>query len=171
MSDYIYIENEGGSPLVIDESGEIIESAGIDDALKFVVLQREEAHRQAKEWGKRVDDLDRVILRKQEGRKVAYGPVVAVVRGGTYNKTDCGKLAEGVATAFPEAFDMEHEGQVAAVLGIIASATGFKRDAMPEDARILYDFATEKLEKRSWIETSTARELAPERRTSQESTE
>lgn len=159
MSDYIYLDNG----LVIDENGEIIESADPDSALQLIVLRRHEAKRQVKEWQQQVDDLDRVILKRQESRTAVYGDTVATVRGGAYSKTNGFAFAAAIAEAFGDAFDFEHEDAVQAVLDVIAAATGFKRDALPEEAIPAYELATATLEKRPWVETSPIKRPAPAR--------
>ena len=148
MSDYIEVE----PGLVIDSEGEIIESASIDDAMKFLAARRHEAKQQLKAYEHYIEDLDRVLLRYQKDRKLAYGDVVISVRGGTYRKTNTDAFAELVATMPLEFAEM---------VALVASATGFKRELVPEILRDAYDECTATLEKRPWIESDVARKPAP----------
>ena len=148
MSDYIEVE----PGLVIDSEGEIIESASIDDAMKFLAARRHEAKQQLKAYEHYIDDLDRVLLRYQKDRKLAYGDVVISVRGGTYRKTDAQKFADMLSAMAVEFDDL---------MGLVAAATGFKRDDVPEILRDAYDDCTATLEKRPWIESDVARKPAP----------
>lgn len=149
--------------LVVDSDGEIIEAADIDDPMKFLAAMRHDAKCQAKEWESRVDNLDRVLLKKQAAKVTVYGDIVSAVKGGTYNKTDARRFADLILDAFPQAFDLEHEEAVAAVLAVLAAATGFKKDLLPDGAGDLYSAATAVIEKRPWVETSIARRPAPAR--------
>lgn len=151
MSDFIEVE----PGLVIDDNGEIIESAGIDDAVKFLAARRHEAKQQLKAYERYIDDLDRVLLRYQKDRKLAYGDVVISVRGGTYRKTDTTKLADVLGVMAVEFDDL---------MALVAAATGFRRDDVPEILRDAYDDCTATLEKRPWIESDIARKPAPVRR-------
>jgi len=157
MADYIEI----APGLVVSEDGEIIESGSIDDPLKFLVSQRHEANVQIKSWEARRAVLDAVILRKQSERTVDYSGVVCSLRGGSYSRTDSRAFAAGASESIG-GLDWEHPELATAILDIIAAATGFKRDSLPESARDAYDAATLRLEKRPWVETSVARRLAPE---------
>lgn len=151
MSDYI----EVAPGLIINEDGEIIESSGIDDPLKFLVAQRHEANVQIKSWEARRAVLDAVILRKQDGRTVDYSGVVCSLRGGTYRKTDAGKLADLLAEMPVESDDL---------LALVAAATAFRLDCVPPILRDVVEDCTTTHEKRPWVETSAARRLAPEAR-------
>lgn len=144
MSDYIELE----PGLVIDSDGEIVESASIDDAMKFLAARRHEAKQQLKAYERYIEDLDRVLLRHQKERKLAYGDVVISVRGGTYRKTDTESFAQLVGSMPVEFDDM---------VALVAAATGFKRELVPESLRDAYDECTATLEKRPWIESEVAR--------------
>ena len=159
MADYI----EAAPGLIVDTDGEIVSAAGIDDPLKFIVARRDEARRQMKAWEKTTEDLDRVILRNQDAKTVAYGNVIATIRGGTYSKTDVPCFAKAAGVFLADGLDFEHPEEAEEILSIIAAASGFKRDLLPESVRDLYDRWTATLEKRAWVETSIARELAPAR--------
>ena len=148
MSDYI----EVAPGLVVSEDGEIIESSGIDDPLKFLVSQRHEANVQIKSWEARRAVLDAVILRRQADRTVDYSGVVCSLRGGTYRKTDAGKLADLLGEMPVEANDL---------LALVAAATAFKLDSVPSILREAVEDCTTTHEKRPWVETSAARRLAP----------
>ena len=151
MSDYV----EVAPGLIINEDGEIVESNGIDDPLKFLVAQRHEANVQIKSWEARRAVLDAVILRKQDTRTVDYSGVVCSLRGGTYRKTDSGKLADLLGEMPVEANDL---------LALVAAATAFKLDSVPPILRDVVEDCTTTHEKRPWVETSAARRLAPEAR-------
>lgn len=159
MADYI----EAAPGLIVDTDGEIVSAAGIDDPLKFIVARRDEARRQMKRWEELTADLDRVILRKQGDKTVAYGNVIATIRGGTYAKTDVRRFALESLLRLSDGLDFEHPEATDAIQAVIAAASGFKRDLLPESVRHLYDEATATLEKRPWVETAIARELAPAR--------
>ncbi len=159
MADYI----EAAPGLIVDTDGEIVSAAGIDDPLKFIVARRDEARRQMKRWEELTADLDRVILRKQGDKTVAYGNVVATIRGGTYSKTDIVRFAVASLVKLSDGLDFEHPEATDAIQAVIAAASGFKRDLLPEAVRDLYDENTTTMEKRAWVETSIARELAPAR--------
>ena len=148
MSDYIEVE----PGLVIDSEGEIIESASIDDAMKFLAARRHEAKQQLKAYEHYIDDLDRVLLRYQKDRKLAYGDVVISVRGGTYRKTNTDAFAQLIGLMPVEDQDL---------FELVAAATGFKRELVPEILRDAYDECTATLEKRPWIESDVARRPAP----------
>ncbi len=150
MSDYIYIDGLG---TIDPDSGEIIDAASIDDPLAFAVRKRDEAKRQENEWEAYRKALDAVILRRQQEKRVAYGDVVCDLRSGTYTTTDADKFAEALYDG--PALELE------TIYEIIAAATGFKRDLLPERARQAYDDATMTHTKRPWIQTSTARKQAP----------
>lgn len=155
MADYIEIE----PGLVISDDGEIIESAGIDDAMAFLARRRHEAHVQEKEWESYGKTIDMVLLKRQSEKKLSYGDVVISVMGGTYPKTNSTLFAEELA-------DMPLE--IEFVFDIIAAATGFRRDTdaegrgvLPESVRALYDECTAHPEKRPWIQSSAVRKQAP----------
>lgn len=159
-----YIEVAPG--LVVDGNGEIVED-GSGDGLLRVAQLRHEAYVQKRAFESYIEDLDRVLLKQQSEKKVAYGTVVCSVRGGTYTKVDSAQFADLVYERFTSAFavfDAEADQAVAAVLAIVAAATGFKREALPEPAWALLDAATTTLTKRPWVETSVARHEAPVRR-------
>jgi hypothetical protein len=148
VADYIAI----AFGLVIDTDGEIIEAAGIDDAMKFIAAQRHDAKQQEKEWAARVEALDRVLLRKQQEKRLAYDDIVVSIGGGTYSKTDAEKFAE---LLWEMPLEMED------VFCIISAASGFKKDKLPAFAEEAYAASTEVLEKRAWIESRVARKRAP----------
>jgi hypothetical protein len=149
MTDYIALENG----MVIDTDGVIIEAADINDAMKFLAEQRHDAKQQAKEWEHRVDVLDTVILKNQAEKKLTYGETVIAIRGGTYTKTDPAKFAEEV---YAKPIELED------LFAIIAAATGFKKDLLPEVALEAYQATTTTFEKRPWVESSVARRRAAE---------
>jgi hypothetical protein len=149
VSDYI----EVAPGLIINEDGEIVESHGIDDPLKCIIAQRHEANVQVKSWEARRAVLDAVILRKQDSRTVDYSGVVCSLRGGTYRKTDAGKLADLLAEMPVESSDL---------LALVAAATAFKADSVPPILREVIEDCTTTHEKRPWVETSVARKLAPQ---------
>jgi hypothetical protein len=151
MSDYI----EVAPGLIINEDGEIVESNDIDDPLKFIIAQRHEANVQVKSWEARRGVLDAVILRRQADRTVDYSGVVCSLRGGSYRKTDAGKLADLLAEMPVESDDL---------LALVAAATAFRLDCVPPILRDAVEDCTTTHEKRPWVETSAARKLAPEAR-------
>lgn len=146
--DYIHV----APGLVVDEDGVIIETASIDDAMKFVAQSRHEAKEQEKEWGARVQVLDRVLLRNQSEKKLTYGDLVVSIRGGTYSKTDAEQFA---ALVYEKPVELED------LFAVIAAASGFKKDLLPESVREAYEATTTTFEKRSWIESNVARKRAP----------
>lgn len=148
MPDYIYLDNG----IVIDDQGEIIES-GNENAMAVIATRRAEAKNQQKRWESIVADYDRVLLRNQDRKRVSYGDVVISVCGGSYPKTNAETFADWVAEVPLEFGD---------IIQTIASATGFKRDLLPESVRGAFDDATETLQKRSWIESRIAERVAPE---------
>jgi hypothetical protein len=151
MSDYI----EVAPGLIINEDGEIVESNDIDDPLKFIIAQRHEANVQVKSWEARRGVLDAVILRRQADRTVDYSGVVCSLRGGSYRKTDAGKLADLLAEMPVESDDL---------LALVAAATAFRLDCVPPILRDAVEDCTTTHEKRRWVETAAARKLAPEAR-------
>ena len=145
-----YIEIAPG--LVVDDQGEIIESAGIADPLSYVVFQRRDAYEQRKEWEKRQAILDSVILRKQQDKTRAYGETIVTLVGGSYAQTDSKAFAEAVY-----ALPLELE----VIFETMAAASGFKRDSLPPEVRQAFDDATEKMPKRAYVRTAVARKAAP----------
>lgn len=146
------IPNPNGPDLVVDEDGVIIDSAGINDVLAFIVSRRHEARQQAKEWEAYQKTLDAVLLKQLPQSRMTYGDVVVGRYGGTYSTTDCGAFAESLFELALEAEEM---------FEVISAAQGFTRDNLPEKVRQVFDDCTTKAEKRPWIQSSIARKLAP----------
>lgn len=138
--------------VIDDETGEIIDAAGIDDPLKFVAQKRHEAAQQMKEWEELRRNYDRVLLRNQELLKVTYGDVVIARRSSSYpvfQALDFGSMLADLELTAEER------------LQILFAAKGFTREMLPEVAQPLLDKATEHRQKQPWIESSIARKVAP----------
>lgn len=151
----------GDGLVVDDESGEVVSLPAGTEKLGFVARKRHEAHDQEKAWGRTRLILDQVLLREQEVPTATYDSVVIRVAGGTYTKTDGQAMADLVMTRVQAAFSEGVTHDITYVVGIIAAATGFKRDALPEQAVAFYDAVTERMEKRPWIESQPVLKRAP----------
>lgn len=138
--------------VIDDETGEIIDAAGIDDPLKFVAQKRHEAAQQMKEWEELRRNYDRVLLRNQEEAKTSYGDVVIARRTSTYPVFDASTFGSML-------FDTELTAEER--LEVIFAAKGFNRELLPEVLRPALDEATEHRQKQPWIESSVARKVAP----------
>ncbi len=149
VSDFIEIR----PGLVVDTDGVIIEAADRDDAMKFIASKRHDAKQQMEEWKSYVQDLDRVLLKNQSERKLNYDNLVVSIRGGTYSKTDTEAFANECYALTLEPSDL---------FAIIAAASGFKKDKLPESAKAAFESHTATLEKHPWVESSIARRRAPE---------
>ena len=145
-----YVALEQGL-IVDDDSGEIIDSAGIDDPLKFSAERRHAAKEQVDEWTALLRNYDRVLLASLEG-KVAYGDIVVSVRSGSYTTFHPEHFAAEV-----EALELTQDELRAA----IGAAKGFESGLLPDVLQRALDLATERRQKRPWIESSIARKVAP----------
>src|SRR3990167_11510425 len=95
MSEFDVIEFPDGSTLTVDEDGEIVDAADMDDPLAFVARNRHEARQQLAAYERYIAVLDRGILKKQSEKKMTYpGDVVISVRTSTYSKTDSALFSE-----------------------------------------------------------------------------
>jgi hypothetical protein len=150
MSDYFEIE----PGLVISEDGEIVDNANQDDSLAFIARRRHEARVQLKAYEDYIRVLDAVLLKKQHDKRVAYGDTVCTIAGGTYSKTDAAAFSDALEDLPLEAADL---------LDVIGAATGFKRELLGWNEKVLaaFDANTATLEKRPWLQTSIARKPAP----------
>lgn len=138
--------------LVDDETGEILEVPQGVDALFLVAHRRHDAKQQEDAWKAQRAMLDAVLLKKQEEKKAEYGDIIVAIKGGSYSKTDAEALANLVYERFRSAFS-DDSVAVSAVLGLIAAASGFAKDKIPQPTLGIYEEATEWLEKRPWVET------------------
>ena len=138
--------------VIDDETGEIIDAAGIDDPLKFIALKRHEAAQQMKEWEELRRNYDRVLLRNQEEAKTSYGDVVIAKRTSSYPVFD-GEAFGGKA--------LDVELTAAERVLFYFAAKGFNRDLLPDVLKPVLDEATEHRQKQPWIESSIARKVAP----------
>lgn len=150
MSDAEYTYLDGG--IVIDDQGEIIESGGHDDPLSVLAYRRADAYRQKQEWQSYIEALDRVLLRKQQARRTAYGDVVITLASRRYPRTDKDALAATLLDAEASREDLA---------GLIRAATGFRAEDVPETVRDMFDDFTATLETRPWVTSSFARRAAP----------
>ena len=145
-----YVALERGL-IVDDDSGEIIDSAGIDDPLKFSAERRHAAKEQIDEWTALLRNYDRVLLASLEG-KTAYGDIVVSVRSSSYPVWHADVFALELS-----ALELTRDEYAEA----LAAAKGFDTDALPDVLRLPAQMATERRRKRPWIESSIARKVAP----------
>lgn len=143
--------------VVVDtETGEIVQSAGINDPMGHVAGARVAAKEQEKLWEERRRNLDRVLLRGMTvGERTAYGDiVVSCRRSPDVSHTDGERFADELNARPLELDDLWQ---------VIIAARAFDPKRLPERAREAYAAATTVKAGTDWADVRRVLRPAPAR--------
>lgn len=142
--------------IVDTETGEIVQSAGINDPMAHVAGARLAAKEQEKLWEERRRNLDRVLLRGMgPGERTAYGDiVVSCRRSPDVSHTDGERFADELNARPLELDDLWQ---------VIIAARAFDPKRLPERAREAYAAATTVKAGTDWADVRRVLRPAPKR--------
>lgn len=145
----------GGELVVDDETGEIIEAAGIDDPRAFLARQHDYLKALIKTCEAKLAVVDQMLLQQQSEPRVVYGDLVCARRDRRVVQVDM--------PAIRDVLD-ETELTAAELREVVAAAKSFDAKAAPPWFGDIVSAHTVETRSRPWIETAMAiREPKPVR--------